>query len=215
MAMKRTTDRARRQPSDRKGRHQRRRADEGAARLRDRASGGLGWDTVLLSRPPGREQHREWTLQKAKPENAEARSLTSINGARVPVDPNNIHLIPLLTHGGRRSRSSTAAPRTCGCSTRATARRDASARLIAPWSSRAACPGRATAAPSTRPSPRPTPMSCYSGTCRVGRFERSDRQHAVVKRRQAEAWPHDQTWTLDIGRLTDQRRSEASRMSHL
>jgi Tol biopolymer transport system component len=37
----------------------------------------------------------EWLVQRAKPEGAEAHTLTSINGARVPVDPNNIH--PILS----------------------------------------------------------------------------------------------------------------------
>jgi Tol biopolymer transport system component len=41
----------------------------------------------------------EWLLQRARPESAEARTLTSLNGARIPTDPNNIH--PILSPDGR------------------------------------------------------------------------------------------------------------------
>jgi TolB protein len=56
--------------------------------------------TLYFVAPPlGGDRLGEWVLQKASPENAEVRRLTSINGARVPVDPNNIH--PILSPDGR------------------------------------------------------------------------------------------------------------------
>jgi Tol biopolymer transport system component len=56
--------------------------------------------TLYFVAPPrGGSRMGEWVLQKARPESAEARTLTSINGARVPTDPNNIH--PILSPDAR------------------------------------------------------------------------------------------------------------------